>query len=106
MPVSPSARNDYFSDLSREAIRAQPDEVRSQLNPRTLEDLFRRVARDTMQDAITMMKGAGVGDMQRDPLTQEPLPETKEQAYVRKVQNQLKDQIVANMANGIKKLGA
>jgi hypothetical protein len=51
-----------------------------------LVDLLKRVARESLEDGLKLAKACSVGDMKKDTLTGVALPETPDQAHVRKVE--------------------
>jgi hypothetical protein len=87
----------YLRELAQKAISGQ-------FNVKQTEDLLKRIARESWEDAIKVVNGSGVGDLEKNPLTGEPVPETADQAYVRKVQKQLREEITQKLVRGIQRL--
>ena len=83
-------KNTYFDDLANQFWREMRASDRvGKAAPPALADAFRRVARESLEDGLRMVKACSTGDLKKDPLTQVPVPETADQAHVRKVEAQL-----------------
>lgn len=98
--------NTYFDDLAREVWREcvtmEPEGDRHRL----LADVFKRVSRESLEDGLRMLKACTVGDLKKDPFTGVAVPETAEQAHVRKVETQLIAKVEAQFKTALAAVGA
>lgn len=98
----------YYDELAAQVWRdlwtkrdGDPIAVDPRKPPKALADVLKRIARESLEDGLRMAKACGVGDLKKDPFTQVPVPETPDQAHVRKVELQLLGKIEAQFTKAI-----